>query len=514
MEWLLLGARLALAGVLGVAGVAKLTDPGGTRSALAGFGVPATLTRPGAWCLPLVELALAALLLMRASAWTGAVAAFGLLLLFTAVLGRALARGEQPSCGCFGQLGPAPVNRSTLVRNGVLLALAGLVVAQGHDHPGPGVEDWLGVLAPGERVLAILSAVAVGLLVAVVSVGARLLGQQVRLADRLDAIEDHLGVGLAAEHEEARPPDAGLPIGAPAPAFELPDLDGISRSLASFRQPGRPVLLLFVELGCDPCVALVPEIARWQQEHEDTLRLVVVSRGAPDQNRARFGGVAPDRMLLQTGADVAAAYAAEWMPAAVLIGADGRLGSVVAYGDAAIRTLVSRAAASSIRPVAAPQSGGSTRGQLPLARRGPVRLGDPAPPLARKDLDGRPVDLADYRGRDTLVVFWQPACPHCQRLAEDLRRWEAEPPLGAPRLLLVSSGSADENRALGLRSSVVLDEGFTLGKAFGARATPSAVLVDAEGRIASAVGVGARDVLALAGIVPLVVPPDGRSPSA
>ena len=91
------------------------------------------------------------------------------------------------------------------------------------------------------------------------------------------------------------------------------------------------------------------------------------------------------------------------------------------------------------------------------------------------------LDLGDYRGRDTLVVFWQPNCPHCQRLAEDLRRWEAEPPRGAPRLLIVSSGAIDENRALGFQSSIVLDEGFQLGKAFGAHGTPSAVLVDCRG---------------------------------
>jgi hypothetical protein len=78
----------------------------------------------------------------------------------------------------------------------------------------------------------------------------------------------------------------------------------------------------------------------------------------------------------------------------------------------------------------------------------------------------------------------------------------------------VSSGSIEENRELGLRSWVVLDEGFALGKAFGARGTPSAVLVDAEGRIVSTVGVGAQDVMALAGVVPQVVASDAKSDSA
>jgi hypothetical protein len=45
---------------------------------------------------------------------------------------------------------------------------------------------------------------------------------------------------------------------------------------------------------------------------------------------------------------------------------------------------------------------------------------------------------------------------------------------------------------------VVLDQGFTAGRAFGATGTPSAVLIDAQGRIASPVAVGAAAVLALA----------------
>ena len=51
---------------------------------------------------------------------------------------------------------------------------------------------------------------------------------------------------------------------------------------------------------------------------------------------------------------------------------------------------------------------------------------------------------------------------------------------------------------MGLRSPVVLDEGFTVGEAFGANGTPSAVLVDEQGRIASSLVEGASAVLALA----------------
>lgn len=62
-----------------------------------------------------------------------------------------------------------------------------------------------------------------------------------------------------------------------------------------------------------------------------------------------------------------------------------------------------------------------------------------------------------------------------------------------------SSGSflAPKSRIARLRSPLGLDEGFQLGRAFGAPGTPSAVLLDADGNVASGVAVGADDVLAL-----------------
>ena len=85
-------------------------------------------------------------------------------------------------------------------------------------------------------------------------------------------------------------------------------------------------------------------------------------------------------------------------------------------------------------------------------------------------------------------------------MLEDLKAWEAEPPKGAPKLLVVSTGSVEANKAMRLRSPVLLErDGMRVASAFGAHGTPMAVLVDAEGRIASGVAAGAPTVLALAG---------------
>ena len=65
-------------------------------------------------------------------------------------------------------------------------------------------------------------------------------------------------------------------------------------------------------------------------------------------------------------------------------------------------------------------------------------------------------------------------------------------------LLVVSTGTVEDNRAMGLRAPIVLDQGFSAGRQFGATGTPMAVLIDAQGRIASEVAAGGPAVLALA----------------
>ena len=64
---------------------------------------------------------------------------------------------------------------------------------------------------------------------------------------------------------------------------------------------------------------------------------------------------------------------------------------------------------------------------------------------------------------------------------------------------MVSAGSVEANKEMGFASPVLLDQNFATGRAFGASGTPSAVLVDAEGKVASVVAVGAPGVLELAG---------------
>jgi peroxiredoxin len=124
-------------------------------------------------------------------------------------------------------------------------------------------------------------------------------------------------------------------------------------------------------------------------------------------------------------------------------------------------------------------------------------IGDQAPPLKLPNIEGAVVSLESYLGSETLVLFWNPHCGFCNNMLRELKAWEANIPAGAPKLLVVSTGSVEDNRATGLSSPVVLDSSFSARAAFGVNGTPSAVLVDSEGKIASEVAVGAYAVLKL-----------------
>ncbi len=109
MDLALLTARLLLAAVFAVAGIAKLLDRDGSRQALIGFGVPERLAPPLAILLPLAELIVAVALLPLVFAWWGAIGALALLGLFVVGIAISMARGEAPDCHCFGQIHSEPL---------------------------------------------------------------------------------------------------------------------------------------------------------------------------------------------------------------------------------------------------------------------------------------------------------------------------------------------------------------------------------------------------------------------
>lgn len=491
MDISLLIARLLLGAVFVVAGGAKLADRAGGRRALIDFGVPAPLATPLATGLPLVELSVAVALLPGRSAWWGATSALALMLLFSAAIAINLARGRRPDCRCFGQLRSAPIGQATLIRNAALIGIAAFVVWCGREQVGPNAVGWLANLTPAQTV-SLFAAVVIAAVLAVQGwLLLKLLAQNGRLLLRLEALEKQIGGAAAA---------VGLPLGALAPAFSLRDLRGETHTLGELRAFGKPILLLFTDPECGPCNALMPEIGRWQWEHAEKFTLTLVSRGTAEANRVHIAGRGLSRVLLQHDFEVAEAYQTSATPSAVLVRPDGAIGSSVATGDEAVRALVAEAVGRPrpIPPLAAPAHGqnGYEHAHGPLTPTG-LPIGERAPALELPDLDGKLVRLPNSESKTTLLLFWSPDCGLCQQMLPALKTWEVNRLAEAPELVVVSAGSVEANRAMGLRSAVVLDDAFTAGRAFGADGTPSGVLVDADGRIASPLAVGAATVLAL-----------------
>lgn len=136
----------------------------------------------------------------------------------------------------------------------------------------------------------------------------------------------------------------GLPIGTPAPEFELPAITGERRSLRSLLAQGRDVLLVFSSPFCKPCESLASSMVRWMREMEGLPRVVLVSRGTVQENRAKLKEFEASRVLLQKNFEVAEEYDCELTPTAVLVGADGLIRSPLAVGGVAIRQLLSSSA--------------------------------------------------------------------------------------------------------------------------------------------------------------------------
>lgn len=462
MHQIVLLARLALCAVFATAAVAKYRDRHGVAQGLAGFGVPEAIAPGVTLALAASEFAVAAALVFDTTAVAGALGASVLLAVFTSVVVVNLVRGRRPACNCFGAGNRLPIGWDTVARNAALIALATFVAARAADAPLiPTTAAVLNLARLQPAVTAL--ALAVIALLAVIILGLwQLAQQQGRILLRLEALE-HPGASVAQPVE--------------APPFALATVDGETESLASLGASGLPVLLLFANPSCGPCLALLPEVARWQVEYASSLTIAILSEGTAADNRSKaVPGL--QRVLLQREREVAIAYQAYGTPSAVLID-DGRIASDVAQGADAIRGLV--ADFFDGRPRAA------------------LATGDPMPDVVLASQSGARVDLRDVVAANdaTVLLFWNPKCGFCSNMIDDIRTWESDRKDGDPQLALISSARVDEDADAPLTSLVLIDQDAHAASAFGAGGTPMAVRIDAQGAITSAIVAGRDSVLAL-----------------
>src|SRR4030095_13256027 len=76
----------------------------------------------------------------------------------------------------------------------------------------------------------------------------------------------------------------GLALDSIAPPFELAAYAGGRSSLAQLLAYGKPLLLIFTNPTCGPCVVLFEEIKDWQQAHTEQLTIALISFGTIKEN--------------------------------------------------------------------------------------------------------------------------------------------------------------------------------------------------------------------------------------
>ncbi len=308
--------RIALSAIFGVAGVTKLFDQPGTREAVRDFGAPASLVPTLSIVLPIVELAIAVGLLFVNTTRVSALAALLMLLLFVAAIALNLARGQTHDCHCFGQLYSRPLGWPTLARNLIFAVMAGFVLWQAQTGPSPSIVNELARLNVAQWFL---------------------LG-----AAALSAFGGLVYLHRRHQRESSTAPatPVGLALETVAPDFELTAYAGGTVSLKELLGYEKPVLLIFTNPTCGPCVILFEEIKEWQQTHSEQLTIALISFGTIKENFINVARNSLGQVLLQREREVAEKYGANVTPTAVVVNTSGKIASSLAAGADEIRGLL------------------------------------------------------------------------------------------------------------------------------------------------------------------------------
>lgn len=313
MATALLFARVVLAVIFSVAALAKLADGDGFRRALRAFRVPGRLVRPLGFFVPAAELAVAAGLVPTRVAWSAALAALALLLLFSAATGVGLGFDYSLECRCFGALGEARLGWRSVLRNTVLASLAAVVVATRWGDT-TGAPAWLG--AKTDELI-------VGLAICLALVAAL----------------------IFARRRGQRPPAIGQ--SAPIRLFHTVHGDAID-----VRAPDAgSTLLVFWDATCTACEQMLPHLSALGAERGGEIgRVIVVSDDTAETIRGT-GLALP--VARDEGHALARAFGIPGKPAAVLLDPEGRIASDVILGTApivaAVRNRRAHAQAAAIR---------------------------------------------------------------------------------------------------------------------------------------------------------------------
>ena len=414
-----------------MSGVAKLRAPAATRDAFTALRLPAWLRRsPIPQVLPWAELALAVVLVFGNS-WLLVAAAVGAVALFAAysvIIGRALGFAEPVQCACFGTLGAHDVSARTMVRNLLLVVLAGLGLA--------GALVGVSIYSVGSWGWGWVAVAALGAAAVALSLGG---SRSVAVADRPAWLANAM----------VEEPDTHTPV-----------------LLRAAGGSGAKVLL-FVRQGCGACETVLERVGDLQSAQRP---VVVLSGGA-------WAGPRPNTLpwFTDPGANLARALSGGSTPAAIELGPDGTPISDTAVGSTEVLALLGAVPDAPVPAAAA---------QLTEEPDEADYLRQPIPPGVLLDFEGSPVALTELAAaKAQLLVGIDCLCSPAMDAIGRLADWGSRLPVLGTRLV-VPFHVAESTLTLDQHRVALYDHHGLASRALGLQGQVSAVLLGADGLLA------------------------------
>jgi cytochrome c biogenesis protein CcmG, thiol:disulfide interchange protein DsbE len=118
------------------------------------------------------------------------------------------------------------------------------------------------------------------------------------------------------------------------------------------------------------------------------------------------------------------------------------------------------------------------------------QVGEPAPAYAARTVDGRPVSLAELRGKTVLLNVWATWCHPCRKELPDLERLHRAHAARGLELVGVSVDEAGQEAAVrdfarehGVTYPIWLDPGERVSSTFATIGVPSTFLIGPDGTL-------------------------------